>query len=291
MTNDKMTFDSNVHSCGSDVVDVVINGGVFRMNETIYQGTDSRIFSAHSLQGGGDSAFVIKYCCCKRGSESWKKTMREIEAGNMLRKCPNIVPLLGYSVLTDKQEAEYRIFLLFDRLQCLDDMRISHTRTVLEICRDICRALESMRKKGLIHGDIKPQNIYYDGQKWLLSDLGSVCVAGEVPQYGSEGYCSPEAARGEPCDIRADLYSLGLTMYKLLSGGRLPFCALPCGEMEESDVYFSIKRRLGGEEIPLLPDVSSEVNQLLRKMCGFDRRDRFKKPSDVAKLVEKLLNE
>ena len=73
------------------------------MNETIYQGTDSRIFSAHSLQGGGDSAFVIKYCCCKRGSEVWKKTMREIEAGNMLSKCPNIVPLLGYSVLTDKQ--------------------------------------------------------------------------------------------------------------------------------------------------------------------------------------------
>ena len=69
MTNDKMTAFSENHSCGSDVVDVVINGGVFRMDETIYQGTDSRIFSAHLLQGGGDSAFVIKYCCCKRGSE------------------------------------------------------------------------------------------------------------------------------------------------------------------------------------------------------------------------------
>ena len=110
-----------------------------------------------------------------------------------------------------------------------------------------------------------------------------------MPQHGSEGYLTPEAARGESCDIRADLYSLGITVYKLLSGGRLPFCDLPCAEMSDSDVYLAIRRRLSGEEIPPLPGVNCQVNNLLRKLCRFRREDRFKKPSDAAEFVQKLL--
>ena len=289
MTNDNMTFTSDFSSSGSNAADVIINGDVFRMDGMIYQGNDSRIFSAHSLQSGGDSAFVIKCLTCPKDGDVWRMAMREIEAGNLLRRCPNVVPLRGYSVIADRNQAEYQLFLLFDRLQCLDNMEISDTRVVLEICRDICRALAFMRKKGLMHGDVKPRNIYSDGEKWLLGDLGSVCVAGEVPQYGSEGYLSPEAARGESCDIRADLYSLGITVYKLLSGGRLPFCDLPCAEMSDSDVYLAIRRRLSGEEIPPLPGVNCQVNNLLRKLCRFRREDRFKKPSDAAEFVQKLL--
>ena len=288
MINDNMASHSENRSSGS-AADVRINGDVFRLNETIYQGADCRIFSAQSLQSGGDSAFVIKCCRCGRGSDVWQKTMREIEAGTMLRHCPHIVRLLGYSVLTDARQTEYQIFLLFDRLRCLDGMDIHDARGVLEICRDVSRALEFMRQKGLTHGDVKPRNIYSDGEKWRLGDLGSVCVRGEIPRYGSEGYCSPEAMRGEPCDIRADLYSLGIAMYKLLNGGGLPFCDHPCDGMEESDVYDAIQRRLSGEESPPLSGVKREVNDLVMKLCRFDRRDRFRKPSDVAELAEKLL--
>ena len=47
--------------------------------------------------------------------------MREIEAGNMLRKCPHIVPLRGYSVLSEGNGEYWCVFLLFDRLQCLEE--------------------------------------------------------------------------------------------------------------------------------------------------------------------------
>ena len=282
---------SNENECGGDVV---INGAVYRMNELIHQGNDSRVFSAALWQGGRDSAFVnsrfvIKCYTCQRDSAVWRRALREIEAGRMLRKCPYIVRLRGYSVLSENGGEACRVFLLFDRLQCLDDMRLADSRDVWTMGRDICFALEALRKKGLVHGDVKPRNIYYDGGRWLLGDLGSVCVSGEVPEYGSEGYCSPEAMRGEPCDIRADLYSLGISLYKMLNRGRLPFCALPCDGMEESGVYDAIQRRLSGEEIPPLSGVRREVNDLVMKLCRFDRRDRFRKPSDVAELAEKLL--
>ncbi len=283
---------SNENECGGDVV---INGAVYRMNELIHQGNDSRVFSAALWQGGRDSAFVnsrfvIKCYTCQRDSAVWRRALREIEAGRMLRKCPYIVRLRGYSVLSENGGEACRVFLLFDRLQCLDDMRLADSRDVWTMGRDICFALEALRKKGLVHGDVKPRNIYYDGGRWLLGDLGSVCVSGEVPEYGSEGYCSPEAMRGEPCDIRSDLYSLGITLYKLVSGGRLPFCPRPCVEMDDVEVCRSIRRRMNGEALPPVPGADDSVNDLLLTLCRFERDKRFKRPCDVIKYIGKRLN-
>lgn len=270
--------------------EIIINGTVFRMNKSIMHGSDSRIFVAHSLKDGGGPAFVIKCFRCFPGSDSWKKAMREIEAGKMLRNCPYIVHLKGSSIVKKTEGNQYRIYLLFERLQCLDNLRNIGFRTCMELCRDICLGLEFMRKKGLVHGDVKPQNIFFDGKKWMLGDLGSVCVSGEVPEYGSEGYISPEAFRGQPCDIRSDLYSLGITLYKTLSGGRLPFCTVPCEEADDNDVYCAIKRRLSGEEISELPQVNREINSLLLKLCRFDPHKRYKKPSAAAKDAQRLLS-
>ena len=286
MTNDKMMNHSNDGLCGGDVL---INGTPFRTDHTIFQGTDSRIFSAHSLQGGGDSAFVIKCFHCVRNDDVWNKAMHEIEAAHMLRRCRYIVGLLGHSVRKCGGE-EVEVFLLFDRLECLDGTAVTDRREILAVCRDISLALEAMRRKGLIHGDVKPSNIYRSDGRWLLGDLGSVCLSGEVPVYGSEGYYSPESARSERCDIRSDIYSLGITCYRLLSGGRLPFCDLPCGEADEGEVYRAIERRLGGEAIPPVPGVNDDINKLILKMCEFDRRSRFRKPSDVASAANLLIN-
>ena len=286
MTNDKSFFPPDDSLCGSVVW---INSTPLRISETISQGIDSRIFNASLLQGGRDSAFVIKCYRCRRDGEVWKKAMREIEAGNMLRKCPHIVPLRGYSVLSEGNGEYWCVFLLFDRLQCLEE-QTTDPRTALEICRDIALALVGMKKKGLLHGDVKPSNLYTDGEKWLLGDLGSVCLSGQSPDYGSRGYCSPEAMRGEACDIRSDLYSLGVTLYRILSGGRLPFCRLPCGELSREEIESAIERRLKGERIPPIPGVCEEVNRLLLGLTGFDRRERFRNPAFAARHAAELLN-
>ena len=93
-----MLFDSSENLCGEEIL---IAGVPFRIGELIHQGTDSRVFSASSQKGGGDSAFVVKRYCCRRDDEVWQKAMREIEAGNMLRNCAHIVRLQGYSAVTD----------------------------------------------------------------------------------------------------------------------------------------------------------------------------------------------
>ncbi len=283
-----MKVDScfNDYPCGGVAV---ICHTRYRMDGLICQSSDSRIYSAHSMEGEVNSAFVIKYCCCRKGGERWNRCMREIEAGQMLRRCKHVVALLGFTAIDDRDSGNHHIMLLFERLPCLDDLTVDRRET-LEMCRDISLALEQSRKKGLVHGDVKPSNIYRaaDG-RWLLGDWGSVCLRGEVPGYGSEGYCSPEACMGKPCDTRSDIYALGITCYKLLSGGRLPFCDLPCEKMKQEDVYRAIDRRLSGEPIPPIADAGAGVNELLRGMCSFTARKRFRRPTRAAAFVQKLL--
>lgn len=267
MTNDK-TFIS-CEPCGDEVI---INGARFRMDGVMWQGSDSRIFSAHPLESGADSAFVIKRFRCRENDARWDACLREIEAWLMLRRCRHILPLLGYAVRTNGGE-EREIFLLFDRKECLSGLSLTPPE-VAGMCCDITRALKDIRRKKLVHGDVKPANIYRSGTGWLLGDMGSVTRSGEAARYVSEGYCSPEALRGEPCDYRSDIYSLGITCYRLLSGGRLPFCDRPCGEMTEEEMDRAIERRLSGEEIPPIPGVPDRLNEAVLAMCAFEPKKR-----------------
>ena len=245
---------------------VVINGRDYRLGSLLHEGRSSRIYAASSADGGGTSDFVIKYYVCRRGDEVWDVAMRELEAMQLLAKDRHIVKLRGYCARR-KADGTYKIFLLMDKLTCCADFlgggKADEGR-VRELCADIADALKGIKHKGLVHGDVKPSNIYHNqAEGWQLGDFGSVMRRGERPRFVSEGYCSPEAWRGEKCDIRFDFYALGITAYKLLSGGRLPFCDRPCEQMEDDEVYRAIERRLNGEPIPPIDGVSPEMNDLV----------------------------
>jgi serine/threonine protein kinase len=96
----------------------------------------------------------------------------------------------------------------------------------------LCRALAYIHGHGLVHRDLKPSNIMVDqdrnvrlmdfGLAKFLADDGGLSVSGRM--VGTFRYMAPEQILGEPLDARADLYSLGVILYELLSG-RPPFDA------------------------------------------------------------------
>ncbi|HET9482878.1 MAG TPA: bifunctional serine/threonine-protein kinase/formylglycine-generating enzyme family protein [Xanthomonadales bacterium] len=103
-------------------------------------------------------------------------------------------------------------------------------RRVVEVLRSVCEALKYAHAHGVVHRDVKPANILFDKtERVLLADFGIAIsrdfesrVTTQDKMVGSTGYMSPEQARRQDLDGRADIYSLGVVCYELLTG-ELPF--------------------------------------------------------------------
>ena len=98
---------------------------------------------------------------------------------------------------------------------------------VVSVIKKICLALEYVHSKGILHCDIKPENIIIDkeGNPFLTDFLfeGSADdLSSENSVKGSVYYISPEQAKGDKLDLRTDIYSLGITMFEMLTG-KVPF--------------------------------------------------------------------
>ena len=100
---------------------------------------------------------------------------------------------------------------------------------VAEIIYKCCKALEYAQYQGVIHRDIKPANILLCGESDIkISDFGAAVIESQqttqVSGVGSPAYMSPEQIKEQPLSHQTDIYSLGVTMYRLLTG-KLPFDA------------------------------------------------------------------
>lgn len=95
--------------------------------------------------------------------------------------------------------------------------RMSPERAV-HIIADIARALDYAHAQGVVHGDVKPSNFLLDRDRVLLADFGSRPFAADGMVLTSAAYAAPEMLCGNEVDGRADVYSLGCSLFRLLTG-------------------------------------------------------------------------
>lgn len=172
--------------------------------------------------------------------------------------------------------------------------RILPEKQALGIVLQIARGLEQAARVGLIHRDVKPQNIMItqDGVA-KLCDLGLVKDLSRQPGHtpsetgmtlGTPDYISPEQARGDAdVDTRSDIYSLGATLYHMLTG-QLPFPGKSAIEV--------IQRHLNDDLVPVCdvnPAVSIDANFVTMKMMSKEREERYQTPTELVQDLELLV--
>ncbi len=162
-------------------------------------------------------------------SQSRKRFRTEYQAVGMLSH-PNIRAV--YDVVSSG-DTEYIVMEYVDGInlkQYLKKKKVLTWKETLHFSTQIAKALSHAHSKGIIHMDIKPQNIMLprDGTA-KVADFGIAQLEDTIDEdgnteeaVGSIHYISPEQARGEAVDARSDIYSLGVVMYEMLTG-KLPF--------------------------------------------------------------------
>jgi serine/threonine protein kinase len=203
----------------------------YRIREEIGRGGMAIVYAGRDVKHGRDVAVkVLREEVAAALGQS--RFLREIEIVAQLRH-PNIVPLYdsgeagGLLYYVMPYEAGHS---LRHRLSLGGPLPVDHAVAIL---RDVCDALAYAHAQGVVHRDIKPDNVLLSGRHALVSDFGiarAVTAAGGGMTLTADGvllgtpqYMAPEQVAGEAnVDHRADIYSVGVLAYELLTG-RPPF--------------------------------------------------------------------
>ena len=207
-----------------------------------------------------DSGFVAKF-------------RREAQAVGGLSH-PNVVSVYDVG---NQDDMYYIVMELVEGItlkKYIEKMGAMEEREAVEVAMQVAKGLEAAHEQGIIHRDVKPQNIIIsrDG-KIKVADFGIArMVSSETvttSTMGSVHYIAPEQARGGACDARSDVYSLGITMFEMVTG-RVPF---------DGDTPVAVAMKHVQEPLPsprsLAPGLSENLEKMIVKCTQKNPQYRY----------------
>jgi serine/threonine protein kinase len=241
------------------------------------------------MEYNGDEEKILKYY--KPEADRLKK---EVEVMQQLSGIEGIVIYNDHLIRQCENRAGWEILIRMEYLIPIhkyigkNGLKI---KQLLIMGQHLSNALEACYKENILHRDIKESNILVNSRgTFKLVDFGvsksfdKVSVASTIA--GTYGYMAPEIVRGEKYDHRADIYSLGIFLYKLLNGNLFPFMKHGDTIREAEKSRFLLFR---GEPIPEPINGNEEISRVILKAVSYDKEDRYVSFSEMGEEFKKLL--
>ena len=201
---------------------------------------------------------------------------------------PNIVAVYDVS---HSAEIEYIVMELVDGItlkQYMERKGAIPWREPVYFAKQIARALAHAHARGVVHRDIKPQNMLLLRDGTLkVGDFGIAALENEISEergtaVGSIHYIAPEQIRGESPDGRSDIYSLGVVMYEMLTGQK-PYTGETVGEIAV--------KHMNTTAIPptrLVPDIPPELEHITLKAMSANIFERYQNAEELIKDLDRF---
>ncbi len=271
----------------------ILAGTSYRLLEKIGEGASGEVFEAEHVELGRKYAVKVLSAAHAAASDSVERFRREARAIAKLSH-PNLVRLHDFGKSLDG-----RVFLV---MELLDGKTLDvHAekglpwRESITLAIQVARALEAAHDAGLVHRDLKPQNLFLTSAGELkLLDFGVAMALADTADsekrqkgfavFGTPEYMAPEQVAGEPVDARCDLYALGCVLYELVTGGR-PFEGSPVVVMGKQlrEEPTSPRARAPERNIP------ADLEAVIMKALAKSKEDRYPTATAMREALEHAL--
>ena len=218
-----------------------------------------------------------------RKKEIRKSAEAEVNLMHQLKNSYNVVQYYDFEFNDWQEEDAFGTDLLI-RMDYLGNLNAKMKKEgvtqaeIVNIGIDICTALEGCAEHNIIHRDIKPDNIFTNGTRYLLGDFGISKIIedgmGAQTNKGTAHYAAPEqfanATASNFYDNRVDIYSLALTLYVLANKGKLPFTN------KVLNTQLAIQMRLTGTPFEEIEGINPVLMQAILIGCKHNPDERYR---------------
>lgn len=222
--------------------------------------------------------------------------VQEIQLMAQLKGNSNIVAYEDFAVVEKTETFGFEILIRLELLTGLPSyLRENRFRVydVIQLGIDMCRALEVCRELNIVHRDIKPDNIFISSNgKFKLGDFGVArtiekTMAG-LSRKGTLSYMAPEIYNGNEYGFEADIYSLGIVLYKLLNNNRDPFLPSYPAPVKYNDKIEAMTKRIQGIEMPAPANADDKLARIVFKACAYNPSERYLHPKELRLELESI---
>ncbi|MBQ7354677.1 MAG: Stk1 family PASTA domain-containing Ser/Thr kinase [Clostridia bacterium] len=260
----------------------------YRIKSLVGSGGMSRVFLVDDLVLHRELALKMLREDISKDEAAVRRFIHESKAVSMLSH-PNIVSVYDVSVTSDVKYIVLEYAEGITLKEYLQEHGPLTAEETIHIAVQILSGLQHAHSRGIIHRDIKPQNIIIapDGSI-KVTDFGiakipnSETITMADKAIGSVHYISPEQASGLKVDLRSDLYSLGIILYELICN-RVPF--------EAENAVAVACMQISSRAVPpseFVPDVPKGLEQIVMKAISKRPADRFENAAQMLSCLERL---